>query len=102
MSIDSTSSPPKIVKIISFRFLLSPPFSIKLCDLRRSHNIDVVDRYSNFAISLTITADVGGLEGVGNVNGTEDNVGDPMFGNAIGDDAIPSVGIVDVTILLLK
>ena len=102
MSIDSRSSPPNIVKIISFRFLLSPPFSINLCDFRRSHDIDVVDRYSDFAISLTITTDVGEFEDVGNVNRTEDNVGDPMLENAIRDDAIPSVGIGDVTILLVK
>ena len=52
-----------------------------MCNFRRSHDIDVVDRYTDFAISLTITTDVGGLEGVGNVNGTEDNVVDPMLGN---------------------
>ena len=71
-------------------------------DFRRSHDIDVVDRYSDFAIFLTITTDVGGLEGVGNVIGTVDNVGDPMLGNAIGDIAIPSVGIGDVTILCVE
>ena len=61
--------------------MLSPPSSTNLCNFRRSHDIDVVDRYSDFAISLTITTDVGGLEGVANVNGTEDNVVDPMLGN---------------------
>ena len=61
-SIDNKSSPPNIVNIISFLFLLSSPFSISLCSFRRSHDIDVVDRYSDLAISLTITGNVGGLE----------------------------------------
>ena len=86
-----------MVKIISFLFLLSLPFSTNVCNFRRSHDIDVVDRYSDFAISLAITTDVGGLEGVGNVNGTEDDVGDPMLNNAI-----PSVEIGDVAILPFK
>ena len=54
LSIDSRSSPPSIVSIISLRFLLSPPFSINLCNLRRSHDIDVVDLYSDLAI-LAVT-----------------------------------------------
>ena len=73
MSIESRSSPPNIVNIISLRFLLSPPFSINLCNFRRSHSIDEVDRYSDFAIPLTITTDVGGLEGF---IGLDDMVGD--------------------------
>ena len=60
-SIDNKSSPPNIVNIISFLFLLSLPFSISLCSLRRSHDFDVVDRYSDFAISFATTT-VGGLE----------------------------------------
>ena len=61
LSIDSKSSPPNMVNIIYFLFLLSPPFSTSLCNLRRSHDIDVVDRYSDFAI-LAVTGNVGGLE----------------------------------------
>ena len=64
------------------------------------HDIDVVDRYSDFPISLTATiTDVVGLEGVG---GAVENDGDPMLGNAIDDDAIPSVGIGDVTLLFVE
>ena len=55
LSIDNKSSPPNIVSIISFLFLSSPPFSTSLCSLRRSHDINVVDRYSDRAISLTTT-----------------------------------------------
>ena len=47
----------------SFLFLLSPPFSTNLCDVKRSHDIVVVDRYSDFAMSLTIITDVGGFGG---------------------------------------
>ena len=69
------------------------------------HDIDVVDRYSDFAISLTITTDVGGLEGF---IGIDDIIGDvgvlgtvggvPILGNAIGDVAIPNVGVGEVTV----
>ena len=102
LSIDSRSSPPNTVKIIPFLLLLSLPFSTNLCNFRRSHDIDVVNRYSDFAISLTMTTDFGRLEGVGYVNGTVEDVGDPMLGNVIGDDSIPSVGIGDVTILCVE
>ena len=93
-----------MLNIISFLFLLSPPLSTNLCNFRRSHDIDVVDRYCDFAISLTITTDVGGLEGF---IGIDDIIGDvgvlgtvggvPILGNAIGDVAIPNVGVGDVT-----
>ena len=64
------------------------------------HDIDVIDRYSDFPISLTATiTDVVGLEGVGRA---VENVGDPMLEYAIGDDAIPSVGIGDVTLLFVE
>ena len=54
-------------------------------------------------MSLTATiTDVVGLEGAGNVNGTVEDVGDPLLGNAIGDDAIPSVGIGDVKLLFVE
>ena len=49
-----------------------------------------------------MTTDFGRLEGVGYVNGTVEDVGDPMLGNVIGDDSIPSVGIGDVTILCVE
>ena len=86
---------------------MSLPFSTSLCDFRRSHDIDGVDRYSNLAMSLAITTDVGGLEGfVGidvivsavDVVGTIDVVGVPILGNAIVDVAIFIVGIGDVTV----
>ena len=109
LSIDSRSSPPNIVNITSFRFLLSPPFLTNLCNFRRSHDIDVVDRYSDFAISLTITTDVGGLEGF---IGIDDIIGDvgvlgtaggvPILGNAIGDVAIPNVGVGEVIVLFVE
>ena len=109
-SIDSRSSPPTMVRIISFLFLLSPPFSTNLCHFRRSHDIFVVDRYSNFAISLTITNEVGELDGdvgidainivgVDDIVGTVDIVGVPILKNAIGDVAIPHIGIGDVTVI---
>ena len=98
-----------MVNIISFLFLLSPPFFTNLYDFRRSHDNDVVDRYSDFATSLTISTDVGGLEGVGivdidgvvNVVGKVDDVGAPILENAIGDVAVPNVGIGDVTVLFI-
>ena len=96
-------------RIISFLLLLSPPFSTNLCNFRRSHDNDVVDRYSDFAISLTITTDVGGLE---RFFGIDDIIGDvgvlgtvggvPILGNAIGDVAIPNVGVGDVTVLFVE
>ena len=96
LSIDNKFSPPNMVNIISFIFFMSPPFSTSLCNLRRSHDIDVVDRYSDFAISHTTTA-VGGLEwfiwiddiveDVG-VHGTVRGV--PILGNAIGEVASPN------------
>ena len=96
-----------MVKIMSFLFLLSPPFSTNLCDFSRSHDIDGVDIYSDFAMSLAITTDIGGLEGfvgidviVGAVDvvRTVDVVGVPILGNAIVDVAIPYVRIGDVTV----
>ena len=105
MSVDSRSSPPNIVNIIYLRFFLSSPFSINLCNFRRSHDIDVVDRYSDFAISLTITTNVGGLEGF---SGIDDIIGDvgvlgtvdgvPILGNV----AIPNVGVGEVTVLFVE
>ena len=72
LSIDNKSSPPNMVNIISFLFLLSPPFSTSLCSLRRSHDIDVVDRYSDFAISPTTTT----VDGLERFIGIDDIVGD--------------------------
>ena len=93
-----------MVNIISFLFLLSPPLSTNLCNFRRSHDIDVVDGYYDFAISLTITTDVGGLEvfiGIDDIIGDVGVLGTvsgvPILGNAIGDVAIPNVGAGDVT-----
>ena len=60
---DNKSSPPNIVSIISFLFLSSPPFSISLCSFRRSQDINVVDLYSDRAISLALTGNVGELQG---------------------------------------
>ena len=109
LSIDSRSSPPSIVNIISLRFLLSPPFSINLCNFRRSHDIDVVDRYTDFAISLTITGNVGGLEvfiGIDDIIGDVGVLGTvggvPILGNAIGDVEIPNVGVGEVTVLFVE
>ena len=109
LSIDNKSSPHNMVNIICLRFMLSPPFSIKLCNYRRSQDIDVVDRYSDFAISLTVTTNVGGLEGF---IGIDDIIGDvgvigtvggvPIFGNAIGEVASPNVGVGDVTVLFVE
>ena len=85
LSIDSRSSPPSIVSIISLRFLLSPPFSINLCSLRRSHDIDVVDLYSDRAI-FVVTGNVGGLKGysgIGDMIGELGTVGGvPMLESA--------------------
>ena len=89
--------------------LISPPFSTNLCNFRRSHDIDVVDRYSDFAISLSITTDVGGLEGFielddifGDVGVLGTVGGIPILGNAIGDVAIPNVRVSDVTVLFVE
>ena len=101
LSIDNRSSPPNIFSIISFLFLLSPPFSTNLYDYRRSHDIDVVNRYSDFAIFLAIITDVVGLKGVGSAIGKIVDAGVPMPGNTIGDVAIPSIGIGDVTLLFV-
>ena len=80
-----------------------------MCNFRTSHDIDVVDRYSDFAISLTITGNVGGLKGF---IGIDDIIGDagvlgtiggvPILGNAIGDVAIPNVGVGEVTVLFVE
>ena len=106
LSIDNKSSPPNIVSIISFLFLLSPPFSISLCSFRRSHDIDVVDLYSDLAISLAVTGNVGGLKGcngIGDMIGEVGTVGGvPIFGNAIGEVASPNVGVGEVTVLSVE
>ena len=76
-----------------------------MCNFRRSHDNDVVDRYSDFAISLTITTDVGGLErffGIDDIIGDVGVLGVPILGNAIGDVAIPNVGVGDVTVLFVE
>ena len=61
-------------------------------------------------MSFAITTDVGGLEGVVGIDiivsavdvfGTFDVVEVPILGNAIGDVAIPDVGIGNVTVLLV-
>ena len=105
LSIDSRSSPPSIVNIISLRFLLSPPFSINLCSLRRSHDIDVVDLYSDLAI-FVVTGNVGGLKGyigIGTTIGELRTVGGvPIFGNAIGEFEDPNVGVDEVTVLFVE
>ena len=105
-SIDSKSSPPNIVSIISFLLLLSPPFSTDLCSLRRSHDIDVVDRSSDLAISLTITGNVGRLKGyigIGDIIRVLGTVGGvPIFGNAIDEVGIPNVGVGEVTVLFVE
>ena len=66
-----------------------------MCSLRRSHDIDVVDRYSDLAISLTITGNVGGLKGyigIGDIIGVLGTVGGvPIFGNAIGVGEVVTV-----------
>ena len=69
---------------------------------RRSHDIDVVDRYSDFAISLAITTDVGGLEGFIGLDDIFGDVGIPILGNAIGDVAIPNVRVGYVTVLFVE
>ena len=106
MSIESRSSPPSTVNIISLRFLLSPPFSINLCNFRRSHDIDVVDLYSDLAISLALTGNVGGLNGyigIGDIIGALGTVGGvPIFGNAIGEVGSPNVGVGELTVLSVE
>ena len=52
-----------------------------MCNLRRSHDIDVVERYSDLAISFATTT-VGDIVGNVGVLGTVGGV--PIFGNAIG------------------
>ena len=105
-SIDSKSSPPNIISIISFLFLLSPPFSCNLCSLRRSHDIDVVDQYSDLAISLTIAGNVGRLKGyfgIDDIIGVLGTVGGvPILGNAIGKVGSPNVGVGEVTVLFVE
>ena len=104
-SIDNKSSPPNIVSIISFLFLLSPPFSISLCSFRRSQDIVVVDLYSDLAI-LAVTDNVGGLKGysgIGDMIGELGTVGGvPIFGNAIGEFEDPNVGVDEVTVLFVE
>ena len=80
-----------------------------MCNFRRSHDIDVVNRYSDFAISLTITTDVGGVEGfigidhiIGHVGVLRTVGGVPILGNAIGDVAIPNVGVGGVIVLFVE
>ena len=80
-----------------------------MCNFRRSHDIDVVDRYSDFAISLTTTGNVGGLEGfigiddiIGNVGVLGTVGGVLIFGNAIGGVASPNVGVGEVTVLFVE
>ena len=105
LSIVSRSSPPNIVSIISFLFLLSPPFSISLCSFRRSQDIVVVDLYSDLAI-LAVTGNVGGLKGysgIGDMIGELGTVGGvPIFGNAIGEFEDPNVGVDEVTVLFVE
>ena len=86
---------------------MSPPFSISLFSLRRSHDIDVVDRYSDLAIFFATTT-VGGLEwcdGVGDIVGNVGVLGTvggvPIFGNAIGEVGSPNVGVGEVTVLFV-
>ena len=90
----------------SFLFLLSPPFSISLCSFRRSHDIDVVDLYSDLAISLAGTGNVGGLKGyigIGDMIGKLGTGGGvPIFGNAIGEVGSPNVGVGEVTVLSVE
>ena len=85
---------------------MSPPFSINLCNLRRSHEIDVVDRYSDLAISLALTGNVGGLKGyigIGDIIGELGTVGGvPIFGNAIGEVGSRNVGVGEVTVLSVE
>ena len=71
----------------------------------RSHDIDVVDLYSDLAI-LAVTGNVGGLKGyigIGTTIGEPRPVGGvPMFGNAIGEFEGPNVGVGEVTVLFVK
>ena len=77
-----------------------------MCSFRRSHDIDVVDLYSDLAISLAVTGNVGGLKGcngIGDMIGEVGTVGGvPIFGNAIGEVASPNVGVGEVTVLSVK
>ena len=99
------------VDLLLPRWLESYPFS-SYCLLHSllTYDIFVVDRYSDFAISLTITNEVGELDGdvgidainivgVDDIVGTVDIVGVPILKNAIGDVAIPHIGIGDVTVI---
>ena len=94
-----------IISCHIIRFLLSPPFSINLCSLRRSHDIDVVDLYSDLAI-FVVTGNVGGLKGysgIGDMIGELGTVGGvPIFGNAIGEVGSPNVGVGEVTVLSVE
>ena len=77
-NIERKSSPHRMVSIISLHFLLSTSFSTSLCVVSKSQDIDVVDRYSALAISLTTPI-----------------VGVAIPEIAIGDVAIPEiVGVV--------
>ena len=51
---------------------------------------------------ISLTASITNVVGLDGVGGAIGNVGFPMLGNAIGDDAIPSVGIGDVTLLFVE
>ena len=95
-NVDRRSSPSRIVSIISLRFLLSPPFSTSLCVFKRSHDTVVVDLYSAFTISLTVTIEVGGIDGVGGIEGV-DIVGVAILAIVVGKVAIPDIAIGDVT-----
>ena len=72
----------------------------------QSHDIDVVDRSSDLAISLTITGNVGGLKGyigIGDIIRVLGTVGGvPIFGNAIGEFEGPNVGVGEVTVLFVE
>ena len=85
---------------------MSPPFFISLCSFRRSQDIDVVDLYSDRAISLALAGNVGGLKGyieIGNKIGELGTVGGvPIFGNAIGEVGGPNVGVGEVTVLFVE
>ena len=78
--------------------MLSPPFSTKLCNFRRSHDIDVVDRYSDFAISLSITTDVGGLKGF---IGIDDIIGDVGVLGTVGGVPYSEMQLVILQFLML-
>ena len=65
-----------------------------------------MDRYSDLAISLAITGNVGGLKGyigIGDIIGVLGTVGGiPIFGNAIGEVRSPNVGVGEVTVLFVE